>query len=924
MSARASTLPQGPSNLEGIWTSISGKRRGTFTDVRPSILLHLQKQVSDKELLLRQCGLPDPETTSTLDASRSEHTLGVKRPRQSPLGSRMSAPWKFSRWAEKSFYSSFSNAPTSTTADFPAETLMSTLTQPQQQSQVSDAAGDPSNGLEFPIDDPRSVRPLRDLKAIPVHVANRLFGEYVNRILLIYPAFRPDELWSLFDVVLAEPREATEADDFALYIVTMVLAISVMSNKSYSPPKAYSTSLKLYRYALERQHNFGTSSIQNIQSLVLLIQYCYLMPSAGNPGLLSSAVMRMALDLKLHLDDHDENEDHSAGSNITGRSFTATSRRLLFWTVYVLDRSVSFTLHQRLGIAEQFIGVQAPGCEDCLQTPNNEVQQPQPSDRITSPGRIAIEFVRVVRLRQLQSEIFQVRFMGHKSSRAITEDEWVGLIEKRAMDWLHQLKNTGRHDGESQDALAGDAEGDEYEPGWGLVGYYQALLLLYRPCPVEPEPSEVKLVKCFEAALKLGATTFDYLKKGRLLLPWHGTNQCMQAALVLLFAIKRARRRLVEEKGTAEILQSITLFTTLFAFLSQSWSEAVKFGALYEKLQGEIVRELLRPWDRLPAQSSSLSRPASLRLETLITPQRTSEYHILPSSEEFPRTQEPPGAVGPVRHRHEDSTEMPLIEVSTPRRVEDRTNSGNSDMPNGQWSGAKSPAAASFDYGSHPLQSNSGVSNAFPIPKSYQGFQHGAGHPRGPSNPRSTMSRSTIENWTSSHSITSDPNFTHAAQVPHEPNHHHRSTTSIWSSASEILLAVPAGLGSAYQALPPGDYETEVRHGNGMHALAQREPSSDGSTMRYVRPEDSERTFDNAFGNELPCVGNVTPRLETSPGPEGRLTGDDGPIPFAPTVASSGSVNIFDWTNAFIAGASESPQDLLEGELGEYSSMWLL
>ncbi|KAJ5934061.1 hypothetical protein N7466_003608 [Penicillium verhagenii] len=128
-------------------------------------------------------------------------------------------------------------------------------------------------------------------------------------------------------------------------------------------------------------------SLQNIEAMMLLIMYNLRIPNSSNIWYMIGLAMRTAIDLGLHREEnyHQLKPDE------------AQSRRRVFWSVYVMDRSIARLLDRPFNIAEHDIDVGLPF--------DNQEPHPIYSNESASLGTSIAAFIPVIRLTRLKSQI---------------------------------------------------------------------------------------------------------------------------------------------------------------------------------------------------------------------------------------------------------------------------------------------------------------------------------------------------------------------------------------------------------------------------------------------------------------------------------------------------------------------------------------
>ncbi len=190
-----------------------------------------------------------------------------------------------------------------------------------------------------------------------------------------------------------------------------------------------------------------------------------------------------------------------------------------------MDRSVCVTSHRRLGVPDDMVDVQFP-TED--------------------PGS---QFLNVVRFRQMQSEVLTVNFICREK---IFPDhaKWVADIETRILDWGKAIES-------------GSISG----PEWYKISVAHQLVLLHRPSPRDPRPPKTSLIKGFDAAIQVADGYLEHATSGFLKYVWHGASHGLEAALMMLYALRHCKAELKAQYGTKFILDAAHRFSSLFVSL---------------------------------------------------------------------------------------------------------------------------------------------------------------------------------------------------------------------------------------------------------------------------------------------------------------------------------------------------------------------
>ncbi|KAI9729313.1 MAG: hypothetical protein M1834_006984 [Cirrosporium novae-zelandiae] len=400
--------------------------------------------------------------------------------------------------------------------------------------------------------------------AIPLHIAGLLTKNYVDKILPQYPIFDAQTVWDGFNTVYhAKDHPQVSGSDLTKFMVSMVLCISIMTSRASDISKVASTSDQMFRSALQCLDCLRCTSLGALQACLLLIQYSYLRPTAGNLWNLVGLAMRMAIELGLHQDISAENRI----ADDLDHKFDARLRRRIFWVTYEMDRSICATSFRRFGIEDNMIKVQLLSEQDITYAePTNQFPS-RPSEN---------HFLNVLHFRRLQSEVYTVNFT-YKSALDFPGDyeSWLQDIEDRIRAWQNNI-----------------ASRDRVGPEWFDCAVFHGLVFLHRPCPRNPFPSKASLTKCFDAATRTAASYLDHAHSGFLKYSWHAVHHGFEAAICMLYAVRHCQFELREMYGIRKILEALHLFSTLFALISEVWGAAARCGEIYERLKASVLKEL--------------------------------------------------------------------------------------------------------------------------------------------------------------------------------------------------------------------------------------------------------------------------------------------------------------------------------------------
>lgn len=157
---------------------------------------------------------------------------------------------------------------------------------------------------------------------VPAGVARKLFDAYVDKVLPQYPVFLLDDVNNIYDTVYGPSSPCQQQCSSNSFITLHILAITTIISKSSDTERSLTLARSLYNDSLKYADSLNTNSVATLQSLCLLIQLTFFLPTCGDLVYLVGEAMRLAVELGLH-------EEVTSKMNETMTNF----RRVLFWVV---------------------------------------------------------------------------------------------------------------------------------------------------------------------------------------------------------------------------------------------------------------------------------------------------------------------------------------------------------------------------------------------------------------------------------------------------------------------------------------------------------------------------------------------------------------------------------------------------------------
>ncbi|KAH8676221.1 fungal-specific transcription factor domain-containing protein [Xylariales sp. PMI_506] len=440
----------------------------------------------------------------------------------------------------------------------------------------------PSKGSSF-----LSAQVLRN---VPADIVQRLLRKYLSTIHPENPFLDPNVLWQQFDRVSAvlgwQSVEENLVDhpifvlpDYDFLVVYLVLAISITLGSARGGHEARHMSLSASLFEEGIQHLYSLvvfpSDIAWLQTTLLVLLYGTVLPRSANVWVLSGAAMRACLELGLH-------REPPSTMGLDAREMDL--RRKVFWSAYSMDRSICGALQRPLSTPDAAIDTKFP--ED----PSNE------------------PFIGSIHYHQLLSEMIHVHFEGEELPGGLDWDSWQNAVEKRLRNWYDAYpEDNGHHD------LA------EFAVSRGLM-------ILHRPSPRVPLPSDRSLLIAFEAASSSARIHQEHIRSGVFRRPWLSAHYTLEAAMIVLFCLRHGCLAISQKFDASQIFQMTKLFTLNFLSISsQGWPEVSNYAGVYERLLGPLLESVFShsqdPSDKFgSAQDAELMRmlyPGPAHLEKL-------------------------------------------------------------------------------------------------------------------------------------------------------------------------------------------------------------------------------------------------------------------------------------------------------------------
>ncbi|OBU01354.2 hypothetical protein VE01_00251 [Pseudogymnoascus verrucosus] len=192
-----------------------------------------------------------------------------------------------------------------------------------------------------------------------------LLQYYLENVLSLFPAFPETALFNALDAVYQENPQHVE--DFDYWILYMVLAIGSMCQSRSSTDTFYKDGVDFVVRALKfADHVLMPGYPQQIQALILLVQYSTLDPAHFDSWQLIGFTCRAAVDLGYHQDPPKEQA-------VDKRALQ--QRRKIFYSAYALDRSISMVHARPFSFTDDAITVAFPADLSSTSDPESPISK---------------------------------------------------------------------------------------------------------------------------------------------------------------------------------------------------------------------------------------------------------------------------------------------------------------------------------------------------------------------------------------------------------------------------------------------------------------------------------------------------------------------------------------------------------------------
>ncbi|KAF2014986.1 hypothetical protein BU24DRAFT_423908 [Aaosphaeria arxii CBS 175.79] len=359
------------------------------------------------------------------------------------------------------------------------------------------------------------------------------------------------------------------------------LSIEFQSEQYYATAMFYVGNLQLH------------DSIRGVQVLLLLVLCSFSFANGLNAWFLTSTIIASCLDLGLQRKHVHNRPQESTQQDSEEDSRFSELRSGIFWSAYSLDRTLSVILGRPLTLRDEACDIEYPGeheseeiAHDAVdrrgrtQSPTQEPQRKRPClPRATPPYLPAIYSFRFDRITaEVKLMIYRVARSPARFPWPTDLEEWQEQTHQVCKELLEEAKRNLKWRG-----LAGRRGTLDGALPLIELKCHQCIMLLYRPSPAFPQPSNSALKNCYESAVETIRIQSDMQKFAKLINSWLTAHSVFVSGITILYCLWTSAE--IRRQTTLEdFLRQADACSKLLNKLGKSWSVAENAQSKFERL----------------------------------------------------------------------------------------------------------------------------------------------------------------------------------------------------------------------------------------------------------------------------------------------------------------------------------------------------
>ncbi|KAJ6031878.1 hypothetical protein N7540_002610 [Penicillium herquei] len=401
--------------------------------------------------------------------------------------------------------------------------------------------------------------------------AIELSSKYFSYIHILYPFLhkqthmqRVENMYSIAD---------SPPDPIAAFHVYMVLAISASDlSRRYRirlPAEGYYTAAtEFFKDACVE------GSLEGLQSLLLLMVYALHNPSCGvNIWSLNYQCLGALIDLGLQ-------RDVRSSSTFSISFLQQEMRTRIFWVVYNFDRTLGTMMGRPIGVRDEACELRLPsdvGDQDLTESAPERNLHESP----VSPMTFSIHLFKLARINS------EIKYVMHSICRDAPRYAYppVADIHGWQRDMMDQLQ-AWFSDIPQLHGMTSIRKTCE-------IKYHEMMILLLRPSPGIPDPSEEIFSRCFNHAVDLLRGFGELYKQNELLYSRLVVHSIFLGTLIMLHCLWRLPQ-IAAAVQIDDLVADTGISLNILSSIGEYWTEAKRVRDCIHEISGVTVQRLIK------------------------------------------------------------------------------------------------------------------------------------------------------------------------------------------------------------------------------------------------------------------------------------------------------------------------------------------
>jgi hypothetical protein len=310
---------------------------------------------------------------------------------------------------------------------------------------------------------------------------------------------------------------------------------------------------------------FEARTLESLEGMLLLVIYQLRSPSPPGIWSLVGMTMRHALSLGLH-------------RKFNGPKVVDQRRRRIFWTTYMLERSIARTLGLPVSVSDRDIDVEFPAAVSEDIEDEDQMSLTLLEDVPASPTSAVIH---IFRLARLESKIYS---SIHRVDRPITEDLTLKATHFRQLldEWKTQIPTAVPVLSDQERTSPNSYVDRRYH----TLHYHRVMLLLLLPNLTRMSPTDADFELCVSSAGQV-AQLYKQLHDHQEMLSYSliALHATFVAGLTLIYCFLASERAIFNPQFSSDVRAC----STVLYVISERWSAARKVRDAFERMVGLTI-----------------------------------------------------------------------------------------------------------------------------------------------------------------------------------------------------------------------------------------------------------------------------------------------------------------------------------------------